>query len=82
MFTAIIASLFGHEIICVANVILRYQQLAWLKWGLKLFPFIMMHEDEEGAYAVTFTIDEFWERRFAKSLNDEELQNVKKDKEI
>lgn len=78
MIIAFIASFFENEISWVTGMLCRTQHVIWFTWGLKLFPFIMIHaddrknNDEKEMYAVTFTYDKFWQQRFQRYLKSEE----------
>ena len=70
MLIACITSFFENEMSWVKGMLHRLQCIIWFQWGLKLFPFIMIHADnqenkgEEELYGITFTHDEFWQQRF------------------
>jgi len=59
--------------------------MIWFRWGLNLFPFIMIHADDqenknkEELYAITFTHDKFWQQRFQRHLKSLEKGKSKKD---
>ncbi len=78
MIIACIASFFENEISWVTRMLCRLQRVIWLKWGLTLFPFIMIHadnqdnKDEENPYAITFTYDELRQQRFQGHLESKE----------
>ena len=82
MIIACIASFFEHEISWIFGMFYQLQRMIWLKWGLTLFPFIMIHadnqdnKDEENPYAITFTYDELWQQRFQRYLESEEGKNL------
>ena len=85
MIIAFIASFFEYEIFWVTVMLRQLQRMIWVKWGLKLFPFIMIHVDdrnnnaEKEMYAVTFTYDKFWEQRFQKYLESENDRDLTKE---
>lgn len=74
---AFIASFFEQEISWVTGMLCQLQRTIWFTWGLTLFPFIMIHadnqdnKDEEDLYAITFTYDELWQQRFQRYLESE-----------
>lgn len=87
MLLSCMVSNFQNAISGLAALVHHIQCMIWLQWGLKLFPFIMIHadnqqnENKEEPYAITFTHDECWQQRFQRHLENVEKENSTKGRE-
>lgn len=72
MLTAFIMIILGALIIWIIDQRAVIMLRIWLRLGMNLFQYTVIHSDDDGGdfYGLTFTNDEHWDEKCLKYLND------------